>query len=209
MSTFDASTHYNPAPEDVPSPDVRHTPYRDPDPEPVGVSTLDELRFAAEETDDREPITVTNPLDTIRLTLRTDIEQKDIQAWQHKALPQKHRDQLRRRGGNPNLSLLDPVVMFAHAIAATTTQVEVRSRATGEWRPVIDQNTGDPLTFADAGLRQVIGGLDTVSAVKRAFNRSEPSMLEAGQRLLDASGFGLDDDSDGLGDDGDPTNAAG
>lgn len=176
--------------------------------EPPTVSTLDELRSAGEEVDEREPITEVNPRKRIRLTMRTDFEQKDIQRWQFKALPAKHREQLNRRGGQPNLSLLDPIVMYALAIAETTVQVEVRSRTTGEFTVVVDENTGDLLTFADPALRKVIGGIDVVTAVKRAFNRSDPAMLEAGQRLLDAAGFGTDTATDLDGDE-DPTSAAG
>lgn len=218
MSTFDVSSHGDQT-QDLPATDVTDPPYGYNDPPGevhhpqqgdgmAGMSTLDELRAAGDEVDEREPITVANPRDRIRLTLRTNFEQKDVQRWQFKALPLKHREMLRRRGGQPNLSLLDPVAMFASAIAETTIQVEVRSRATGEWSVVTDQHTGDLLTFADAPLRQILGGLDTVSAVKRAFNRSDPALLDAGQQLLDAAGFGadgtaLDDDET------DPTTAAG
>lgn len=170
-------------------------------------STLDELRDAGDEVDEREPITVINPRQRIRLTMRTDFEQKDVQRWQFKALPLKHREQLSRRGGQPNLSLLDPVVMFALAIAETTIQVEVRSRQTGDYNVVTDEHSGDLLTFADPTLRKVIGGIDAITAVKRTFNQSDPALLDAGQRLLTAAGFG--DDGTALGDGEDPTSAAG
>jgi len=179
-----------------------------PTAEPVGRSTLDELRAAAAEEDTREPITVVNPRNTIRLTLRTDLEQHDLQRWQNKALPLDQRQKLARKGGQPNLSKLDTVIMFASAIADTTTLVEVRSRATNDWQPVVNEHGGEPLTFADTALRQVLGGVDAISAVKGAFNRSEPALLDAGMRLLDASGFG-DDDVAEVGDGQDPTVAAG
>lgn len=216
MSTFDASSANRTDPAyaslsagyDEPPGEVKHAlPDFGRTVEAVASrSTLDELRAAGDEVDEREPITAVNPRQRIRLTMRTDFEQKDVQRWQFKALPLKHREQLGRRGGQPNLSLLDPVVMFALAIAETTIQVEVRSRQTDEYITVTDEHSGDLLTFADPALRQVIGGIDAITAVKRAFNRSDPALLDAGQRLLTAAGFG--DDGAALGDE-DPTSAAG
>lgn len=223
MSTFDASSHGDqtqehpsaheqlltnyPADED----DGRVAGLRGPDtprPDEPVMSTLDQLRASAAEEDDREPITVTNPRETIRLTLRTDLEQREIQRWSNLALDRKVRQKLDRRGGTPNLTKLNPVIMYATAIAETCTGVEVWSRATQTWNEVVDERTGEPLTFADATLRQVLGGIDAVSAVKRAFNNSEPALMTAGQRLINASGFGDDDEvRDELG--VDPTTAAG
>lgn len=226
MSTFDASRHgahqaadphdpvptpddrlpagYNVPPSEVTDkPDARF--FTPPDDVPI-MSTLDQLRANADEADDREPITVLNPKETIRLTLRTDVEQSDIQRWSNKALPKQDRDRLNRRGGAPNVTRLNPVVMFASAIAETTIQVEVYSAATGTWTVVCDDRTQEPLTFADTTLRQVLGGIDAVSAVKRAFNGSEPALMRAGQELIDATGFGDDVAGD---DDEDPTVAAG
>lgn len=217
MSTFDASSHGDQT-QDVPPQDV--TPplygYNEPPGEVRGpdaadepaMSTLDQLRASAAEEDDREPITVLNPKKTIRLTLRTDLEQKQIQRWSNVALDRKVRAKLDRRGGTPNLTKLDPVIMYATGIAETCISVEVWSRATQTWNTVVDERTGEPLTFADPMLRQVLGGIDAVSAVKRAFNSSEPALMTAGQRLLDASGFGDDDAGEGDGE-ADPTTAAG
>lgn len=219
MSTFDASSQpAHAADQDVPPQDVTdpigdyHASHTDgpapadyPVDEPL-MSTLDQLRASADEEDDREPITVLNPRETIRLTLRTDLEQKEIQRWSNVALDRKVRQKLDRRGGTPNLTKLNPVIMYATAIAETCTGVEVWSRATNTWTEVTDDRTGEPLTFSDPMLRQVLGGIDAVSAVKRAFNNSEPALMTAGQRLIDASGFGDDDE---LGDDEDPTTATG
>lgn len=207
LSTFDASSQgahsadpsllgYNDPPGAV------HSPEQDM---PL-LSTLDELRAVAAEEDTRAPITVTNPRETIRLTLRTDLEQREIRQWSNRSLDRKDREKLKRRGGSPNLTNLDPVVMFASAIAETCIQVEVLSRSSNTWQVVTDERTGEPLTFGDATLRQVLGGLDAVSAVKRAFNGSEPALMNAGNRLIDASGFGDEVDED---DEEDPTTAAG
>lgn len=215
MSTFDVSSHGDQT-QDAPAPtypyghneppgDVHSPPTDGPD-VPL-LSTLDELRSIVGEEDTREPITVLNPRETIRLTLRTDLEQREIRKWSNRALDRKDREKLNRRGGSPNLTNLDPVVMFASAIAETCIQVEVLARASGTWQVVKDERSGEALTFADAALRQVLGGLDAVSAVKRAFNGSEPALMTAGQRLIDASGFGEDD---AIADDGeDPPVAAG
>lgn len=222
MSTFDASTpdprHAAssaevPAQDVAPDPGFGHPAYPpgtqlghtadqgdEQDDGPI-LSTLDLLRASAAEEDDREPITVMNPKETIRLTLRTDLTQRDIQRWSNRALEKKDREKLNRKGGAPNLTKLSAVVMYAAAIAETCIQVEVWSRAKNDWDVVADERSGEPLTFADSALRQVLGGLDTVSAVKRAFNNSEPALMTAGGRLIDASGFGDDDD---LGDDEDP-----
>jgi hypothetical protein len=210
VSTFDASSD----PQDLPQTNLTGTPPgvvhhvgdAAPEPELSAVSTLDELRAVVAEEDTREPITVTNPRETIRLTLRTDLSQSEIRRWSNRALDRKDREKLNRRGGSPNLTNLDPVVMFASAIAETCIQVEVLSRATNTWQVVRDERSGEPFTFADVALRQVLGGIDAVSAVKRAFNGSEPALMTAGQRLLNASGFGDDDTID---DGEDPTRAAG
>lgn len=209
MSTFDATSHSDQDGAAHARPDYAAD---DAAPmladEPIATSTLDDLREAGRQTDDREPITVTNPRDTIRLTLRTDFPQKDLQRWQWMALPLKHREQLRRRGGQPNLSLVDPIVMFAAAVADTCIQVEVRSRATGQYRAVVNEHNGEPLTFADGVLRQQLGAMDTPTAVRHAFNRSDPALLDAGARLIEAAGFG-DGDTGLDGADGDPTTATG
>lgn len=203
---------YNDPPGGVTDTPPRHQdfytdpPIPDADDVPL-LSTLDQLRAVAAEEDTREPITVLNPRETIRLTLRTDLDQPDIQRWSNKALDRKDREKLNRRGGAPNMTRLNPVVMFASAIAETTLQVEVWQRATRTWEVVRNERNGEPLTFADTALRQVLGGMDVVSAVKRAFNGSEPALMAAGQRLIDASGFGDDDVVDG--DDEDPTVAVG
>lgn len=211
MSTFDATT---PAASsyDTPVAERYDNDFPGPPPavgahasdEPTAVSTLDELRAAAAEVDPREPIQVVNPKGRIRLTLRTDVSQSDVQRWSNLSLPREERARLRKRGGNPNLSTIKPVLMFATAIAECTTEVEVLSRATGEWVIVADERTGDPLTFDDPTLRQIVGGIDAVTAVKNVFNKSEAALLRAGDQLIDATGFG----DDIPGDSEDPTNAA-
>jgi hypothetical protein len=172
-----------------------HTPltFGEPDADQGGLSTLDLLRVVAAETVDTEPYVFENPLGTLRFTCDTNIEQKSLTSWQRAALPPQARS---KRGGVPDLSRLDPVVYFARAIAATCTMVEVRRRADGEFTAIVDQSSGDLLTFKDPALLSALGGLDATSAVRNAMNGAEWAVQREGTVLLEKAGY-IEGDGDG------------
>lgn len=158
-----------------------------------GLSTLDLLRLVGSEVVTSEPYVFENPKGTLRFTCDTNIEQKSLSSWQRAALPAQARKQ---RGGVPDLSRLDPVVYFSKAIAATCTLIEVRQRATGEWREIVDTATGEPLTFRDPALLSTLGAPDPVSAIRRAMNGAEYAIQREGTALLEKAGYIERDEDD-------------
>lgn len=160
-----------------------------------GTSTLDALRAASEEVVEFEPYVFENPKRTIRFTCDPNFEGNRITRWQNAALPPQARG---KRGTPPDLSKLVPTTYFALMVTDTCTMVEVRNRQTGEYDPVVDNASGDLLTFNDHALLMAFGSPDKVMALKNAMNGADWAIQREGKELLDKSGFGdgeVDEDS--------------
>lgn len=181
--------------------DRQHHDLSGDDPATGGPSTLDMLRAAADqeaaalaEEEEREPIVLYSPGKTIRLVCEHIHAQKQIQSAQRAALPKAE-----RRKAQPSLLQMDITAVHARLISEQALRVELLRDSDGAYATVTGTDN-EPLDFTDPQLLTSFGTADALAAVRRIFVRDN-FLLQAGQQLLDESGWG---DALGEGDEDDP-----
>jgi hypothetical protein len=166
-----------------------------------GVSSLDMLRDALAQQQDIEDVTIEVPGVPIRLVCHPDIPSKQMSSWQRRALPPN-----KRNAASVSPLDMDQGQFLSTVLLRTTVRVEVENQgAPGTWR-VIEDGSGNVLTFADGALLATFGAMDAATALKRLFPR-DSDMARAARQVLAASGW--DEDAQGRlmadDDDEDPT----
>lgn len=144
--------------------------------------TLDLLRQRADETVTVKSITVETPTGHIRLVCRGNIDSREIQRWQRKALPP-----VARKNGNPSAFDADSRVLYSTVLVETCERVEVLGRD-GQWRVVEDSAEHEVLTFKDVALLNAFGALDAAGAIKKIF-ALDSAITKAGQMVLEGAGW--------------------
>lgn len=155
--------------------------------------TLELLRERADEVVTINSTTVFNPTGHIRLICRGNIDSKEIQRWNRRALPP-----VARKNGNASGLDTDQVVLYSAVLAETTEYVEVLGRD-GAWKAVEDTDH-NPLTFKDQALLGAFKSLDAAGAIKSMFVR-DSAIVKAGVAVLTGAGWsegstGLEEDDD-------------
>jgi hypothetical protein len=158
--------------------------------------TLELLRQRAGETVEVRSTTVYTPTEHIRLVCRGNIDGREIQRWNRKALPP-----VARKASNPSAFDADSRVLYSTVLSETCERVEVLGR-TGEWRVVEDAVEHTALTFKDPALLNAFGSLEATGAIKKMFVL-DSAITKAGQAVLEgagwaegSTGFEADDDLD-------------
>lgn len=155
------------------------------------------LRAAVAERVEIEPVTIPVPTLGIRLVCHTDVTSKQLGRWQKAALPPPL-----RKSGNASALDMDQMQLAVAVLVGTLLRIEVADpKNKGEWLPVEDGRTGEPLTFSDAAVLNMFGAIDTVTALKRLFGR-DAGVVKAGRLVLNKAGWGegdemVDDEAEG------------
>lgn len=203
--TFDASSAQGPY---QPVPYQPETPPADPNygaaalamprPEEPEVSdTLGLLRARVAERTALKPTVVEVPGGTIRLTCSVNVDSKDIQRWNRKAL-----GPVARKSANPTGLDVDPAVLHTAVLVGTTEYIEVLGTG-GQWKTITDTE-GNELTFKDAELLNAFGALDSGTAVRNLFGR-DSDIVKAGTQVLTRAGWAEGATGEESDDDSDPT----
>lgn len=156
--------------------------------------TLELLRQRASEVVEVVSTIVETPTGHIRLTCRGDIEAREVQRWNRKALPP-----VARRSGNPSAFDTDQRVLYTAVLTETTERVEVLGRD-DEWRVVEDSAEHVALTFKDTALLNAFGSLDAAGAIRKMFGL-DSAIIKAGIKVLTGAGWaegstGLEEDEE-------------
>jgi hypothetical protein len=205
MSTFDGSNPSGNVATD--EPDMYGTngapryvpPEMDTTPPPEPQSILDELRADIESRDavDVEPWRHRIKDTRVRLACNPDIENDAYQRWFKLSLPRKGNGRQRQQNIGP--ADLDQLTMSAYALIESNLQVELLRKGADDrddanWVPIRGES-GDLLTLADNELQRTFNTMDAIALTRKLFGR-DAYLIDAGQDLLAAAGYGGDVDTE-------------
>jgi len=180
-------------------------PWPIPDPEDTSTGPLETapdtlalLRDRVAQQVEIEPVVIPVADTGVRLVCHTDITSRQMSRWQKLALPAALRK-------SPKATALDidQMQLAAAVLVNTLLRIEVADpKHPGEWLPVVDSRTGEPLGFGDKPVLDMFGAIDTITGLKRLFGR-ESGVVKASRLVTQASGWG-DDEMVNADEDADP-----
>lgn len=179
MTTFDGSSAPAPARVHDYQPVAEETA-------PV-VSALDMLRAEVEQRDsqERELLPVEVPGLPVRLMCRTDFSAAEWESWQKLAIPAA-----KRKSRNLSPTDMQQHVLYSLVLVNTCEHLEYRSGQ--DWQPITGKDQ-EPLNLASREMLDRFGQMDAASLVRKLFGR-DAALLRAGQRVVNASGYGDEED---------------
>jgi hypothetical protein len=184
MTTFDASTTGGQLGVRA-EPEARY--YHGEEPVPA-ISALDMLRNEIEHRDaqERELCPVEIPGLAVRLMCRTDFPATEWESWQRLAIPKAKRNS--RKLGPTDMQ---QHVLYTLVLVNTCERLEFRTGSA--WSPITGHDDG-VLDLHSKELLDRFNQVDPASLLRKLFAR-DADLLRAGQRVVDAAGYGEEDGS--------------
>lgn len=125
----------------------------------------------------------------LMLVCDRNFEHDQFERWRRLATPKPKG----MRGRQMAADNMNQLLMSARALVETNVAVKVLDRASGEWRVL--RHGDEDLTLDSKPLMDKFGAIDPIVLVRRLFGR-DAKVIEAGMELLEAAGYGDEDESD-------------